>query len=56
MGVKKATQHGAFCSVFLTKFHSGDKSRRLRWTGLDGDIRGAYRVLVRKSGDRRPLG
>jgi hypothetical protein len=32
-GVEKTTQQGVLYSVFLTKYNSGDQSRRLGWTG-----------------------
>jgi hypothetical protein len=53
----------SFMPVLLTKYHSGDKSRRLRWAGhvahmeeRRGEERsGACRVLVGKPEGRRPL-
>jgi hypothetical protein len=41
-----------FCTVLDTKYYLSDKSRRMRCMG---ERRGAYRVLMRKAEDKRPL-
>jgi hypothetical protein len=41
------------------KYHSGDQIKKMRWVGCVacmGESRGAYRVVVGSSGERRPLG
>ena len=46
--------------ICTVKYYSGDKSRRKRWARhvacRGGERRGVYRVLVRKTEGKRPLG
>jgi hypothetical protein len=57
--VKKTTYRGYLCSVFFTKYNSGNTINRIRWAGYvarTGKRRDAYRVLMEKPDGRRPLG
>jgi hypothetical protein len=50
-GMEKTTQRGAMCSVFLTKYHSGDEAKKAEMSWVCrryGERRSAYRVLVGK--------
>jgi hypothetical protein len=56
--VEKTAQQGALCSVFLTKYHSGDQVKKTemgRTCGTYGEKRGAYRTLVGKPEGMIPL-
>jgi hypothetical protein len=51
-------EHKALCSVFLTKYHSGDpvkKTEMGRTCGTYGERRGSYRALVGKPEGRNHL-
>ena len=57
--METTTYRGALCCVLLTKYQSGDQSRRRRWKGHVArmwEMRDAYRVLVGKPEGRRSLG
>jgi hypothetical protein len=57
--VDKTTQEGPSCTVFLTKYHSGDQVKKIemdRACSTNEASRGAYRVLVEKPEGSRPPG
>jgi hypothetical protein len=57
--MEKTIEKGALCSIFLTKYYSGDQIKKAemgRSYSTCRESRGAYRVLVGKPEERRPLG
>jgi hypothetical protein len=58
-GAWRRLHNKAWCSVLLTKYHSGDQVKKTemgRTCGSYGERRGAYRALEGKPEGRRPLG